>query len=774
MGTDVKSSGIEGTDTSTPQGRASDAVPRFVSHLTEDGRYESVETHLREVAEMAAQFARPFHAERWAYAAGMAHDIGKYSREFQNRILHGAHKVDHSTAGAVELLRSGSLACLLSYCVAGHHAGLPDGGTSQDDSATLLGRLSADRLEELPDYRAFASEVSVPTEGLGQLPFDHGTEQPEVLFELSFLTRMLFSCLVDADFLCTERFMNGAERPSLPSDPMGTLRDRLEEKIAGFYPPKTPLNEIRCRILDECLDAAQLKPGVYSLTVPTGGGKTYAAMRFALNHACHHDMDRVIFAEPYTSIIEQNAEVYRTALGANNVLEHHANFDFDDRGEEGTLLRLATENWDMPVVVTTNVQLFESLYANRTSRARKLHNIANSVIVLDEAQMIPTAQLLPCIRGLIELVRHYGCTVVLCTATQPALNQFFEAYDMPIREITSDVPALFEELRRTSYRSLGPVDNETLAQRLAGHESALCIVNSRRQARELFRLVSEANQHPSREVFHLTTLMHPAHRHEILGQIRSRMQDGLPCLVVATSLVEAGVDLDFPVVYRAMAGLDSIIQAAGRCNREGRNEATDSIVYVFETPSEYAGPSEVKQRAAVTRSAVPPIEAPGDPGNLGSPEAIEAFFSLLYGIKGKDKLDKAGVLSMMAEQPSLGLVKLPGAASSTGVFCFPFAKAARAFRLVEDGSHPVIVPDEAISRELERLRAGVASNGDLRRLSRYTVGIYDNDLKSLLRAGLIEAVAGAATDMFVLLDSERYRSDIGLDTSVEQGKGIFL
>ena len=312
------------------------------------------------------------------------------------------------------------------------------------------------------------------------------------------------------------------------------------------------------------------------------------------------------------------------------------------------------------------------------------------------------------------------------------------------------------------------------AQRLADHESTLCIVNSRRQARELFQLVSEANQHPSRKIFHLTTLMHPAHRREILEKIHRRMQNGLPCLVIATSLVEAGVDLDFPVVYRAMAGLDSIIQAAGRCNREGRNETSDSIVYVFETPSEYAGPSEVKQRAAVTHSAVPFIGEPGDPGNLGSPETIEAFFGRLYEIKGEDKLDKAGVLSMMTKQPSQGSVALPGAVSSTGVFCFPFTTAAQAFKLVEDGSHPVIVPDEAISHELERLRRGIASNGDLRRLSRYSVGIYDNDLKSLLRAGLIEAVAETATDTFVLLDPERYHSDIGLDTSVEQGKGIFL
>lgn len=397
------------------------------SHVREtDGQKEPVIDHLHEVAKMAAGFARPFGAEEWACVMGLMHDIGKYSAGFQRRLFDNGVPVDHSTAGAYVL--DSSRLPLLSYCVAGHHRGLPDGGTRGDpeDAATLCSRLRKARSGGIPSYDEYRNEVVFedprnPT----LLSEDIPPEQQG--FALSFLTRMLFSCLVDADFLCTERFMNGEERKRLTEDSLASLRDALEAKIASFYPPQSSINAIRCSVLDACLDASRKPKGVYSLTVPTGGGKTYASLRFALNHAVSagNGMQRVIYCIPYTSIIDQNAEVFREVLGDRNVLEHHANFDFDDEAEDGRALRLAAENWDAPVVVTTNVQFFESLYGNRTSRCRKLHNIAGSVIVLDEAQMLPTKQLIPCIKALAELVKHYGCTVVLCTATQPSLNEFF-------------------------------------------------------------------------------------------------------------------------------------------------------------------------------------------------------------------------------------------------------------------------------------------------------------------------------------------------------------
>ena len=432
----------------------------YVSHVAEDGRVEEVATHLKEVAEMAADFAREFGAEKWAFTAGMVHDIGKYSDGFQNRILRGGHKVDHSTAGAWELCDQAGLP-ILSFCSAGHHGGLPDGGTVVDvEGPTLIGRLWKAKNGELPDYQAYASEVEVPE----AMPFSFDNTTALDHFSLSFLARMVFSCLVDADFLCTERFMNGAARQPLTTDSLEVLLKRLEEKVGTFYPPQTELNKTRCEILNACVQSASESPGVYSLTVPTGGGKTYASLYFALRHALAdgHGMRRVIYAVPYTSIIEQNAAVFRKELGERNVLEHHANFDFDNAGDDGGSLRLAAENWDAPIVVTTNVQLFESLFASKTSRCRKLHNIANSVIVLDEAQMLPIKQLLPCVRVLAELVHRYGCTVVLCTATQPSLDGLFAQYGCAVREIVPDPKSLYEHLRRVEYRHLGKLADEEL------------------------------------------------------------------------------------------------------------------------------------------------------------------------------------------------------------------------------------------------------------------------------------------------------------------------
>lgn len=732
----------------------------YVSHITEEGRVEAVRDHLREVAEMAAEFARPFGAEGWAYAAGMAHDIGKYSPEFQNRILRDGRKVDHSTAGAYELFEHLN-AKLLAYCVAGHHGGLPDGGSPIDtsDASTLLGRVKRAREGLLHDYRAYAGEVELPVAGrlLFRTPPD-----PSDGFALAFLTRMVFSCLVDADFLCTERFMRDGARERLSDERLDVLCERLEEKIASFYPPKTELNATRCNLLDACARAAEEEPGVFSLTVPTGGGKTYASMRFALRHALAegHGMRRVIYAVPYTSIIEQNAAVFREVLGERNVLEHHANFDFDDQGEDGDTLRLAAENWDAPVVVTTNVQLFESLFASKTSRCRKLHNIAGSVIVLDEAQMLPTKQLLPCVRALVELVQRYGCSVVLCTATQPSLDELFGRFGCPVREIAPDPQELYERLRRTTYRFDGKLADEELASRLAAHDQTLCVVNSRKQAKRLYDLVvAEASD----GAFHLSTLMHPVHRERVLKEIRRRLKDGEACRVVATSLVEAGVDVDFPVAYRALAGIDSMVQCAGRCNREGRRDAQESVVHLFEPSEPYALPDDVRQKAELARlvllHAGIDLNAADEPCDVGSLEVIAAYFSQLHEIRC-DRLDASGALA------DLESLRVSGSAP-----CIPFKSAAERFRMIEEGSRSVVVPDPGIADDIAEVKAGRATRGALRRLARYSIGLYDNDLRALAAAHSIELLEG---DTYVLLDRELYRECTGLDASGAGGKGLFF
>ena len=735
---------------------------RFVSHKAEDGRIEQVRDHLREVAEMAAEFARTFGAEGWAYAAGMAHDIGKYSPEFQDRILRGGHKVDHSTAGAYELFEHLN-AKLLAYCVAGHHGGLPDGGSPVDVSggSTLLSRMKGAREGELPDHHAFADEVELPV--AGKLVFRTPPDGNDG-FALAFLTRMVFSCLVDADFLCTERFMQGSAREQLSTEGLDVLCARLEAKIASFYPPKTELNETRCNLLEACALAAEEPPGVFSLTVPTGGGKTYASMCFALRHAFAqgHGMRRVIYAVPYTSIIEQNAAVFREVLGERNVLEHHANFDFDDAGEDGDMLRLATENWDAPVVVTTNVQLFESLFANKTSRCRKLHNIAGSVIVLDEAQMLPTKQLLPCVRALVELVKRYGCTVVLCTATQPSLGDLFERFDCPVHEIAPDPQGLYERLRRTTYCFDGAIEDEDLASRLAANDQVLCVVNSRKQAKRLYDLTVAASSEAD-GVFHLSTLMHPVHRERVLKEVRRRLKGGEVCRVVATSLVEAGVDVDFPAVYRALAGIDSVVQCAGRCNREGIRDAQESVVHLFEPAEPYALPADVRQKAQlarlVLRDAGMDVGAVGASYDVGSLEVIAAYFNQLHEIR-RDRLDASGAL---ADLESLRV--------SGGAPCIPFKSVAERFRMIEEGSHSVIVPDPDIAGVIADVKAGCVMRGTMRRLARYSVGLYDDDLRALASAHSIELLEG---DTYVLLDHELYHEDTGLDASDAGGKGLFF
>ena len=388
----------------------------------------------------------------------------------------------------------------------------------------------------------------------------------------SYLIRMLYSCLVDADYLDTEQFMATEQITRGQGDSLSSLLLQLKRYIEPWFPPKNDLNRMRCEILQSCIDAGAAPRGLYTLTVPTGGGKTISSMAFALHHGVKHHMDRVIYVIPYTSIIEQTADIFRGIFGEKNVVEHHSNANLDIR-EDGPESQYgnarAVENWDAPIIVTTAVQFFESMYANRPSKCRKLHSIANSVIIFDEAQMLPVAQLRPCVAAIVKLVERFRATAVLCTATQPVLNDLFREYAPAYepREICHDIPKMFERFRRVRFEHIGIIDADGLADRLSQLPQVLCIVNSRKSAQAICGKI------PSEGSYHLSTLMVPWHRMQVLAEIRERLGNGLPCRVISTSLIEAGVDVDFPAVYRELAGLDSILQAAGRTVQSGEPEA---------------------------------------------------------------------------------------------------------------------------------------------------------------------------------------------------------
>jgi len=712
----------------------------YIARRAEDKREQALSEHLHGTAERAAEFASAFGAREWGYLCGLLHDIGKYSEAFQNRVRGSNQRVDHATAGSQELIRKG--APLAAFCVAGHHGGLPDGGDPKDneDQATLVGRSK----RKLEDYSAWETEIAPP-------PFSQ--QECHDPLQDSFFTRMLYSCLVDADYLDTEAFMSGEAVDRTGGESMSVLLDKLNNHFEerGFLNPQSDLNRKRTQVLHNCMDAAASTPGLFSLTVPTGGGKTLASLAFALNHAVHHGKERVIYVIPYCSIIDQTVEVFRNILGADNVLEHHSGATYET-GEKDYVgakdkMVLATENWDMPIVVTTSVQFFESLYANRSSRCRKLHNIANSVVIFDEAQMIPLPNLKPCVLAIAQLVEHFKTTAVLCTATQPSLDGLFEelAPQLKQQEICAEPKELYMALRRVSFQRVGKLTNIELAERLSEHEQALCIVNSRKQAQEVFHLLSgEGN-------YHLSTLMYPKHRSGLLEEIRARLKAGEPCRVISTSLIEAGVDVDFPAVYRAEAGLDSILQAAGRCNREGKRPAKESIVTVFD--------SEAKAHPMLDTNIDAMNEAARSHQDLGAFEAISTYFKVLLQFRGDDALDLYGVLN--AFQNGFDGRQLP------------FRTVAENFQMIATTAKTVYIPEGDGERLVEKLRAGEVSRGLFRALGRYGVTVYPEHFEALRRAGDIE-VLPESEDMAILLNMDLYDKRTGLSFEAEEGKGFMV
>lgn len=590
------------------------------------------------------------------------------------------------------------------------------------DASTLFARLNKSLTGKM-DPSNWRSEQDPITGDVLPVWFKQ-VPRPRMGFVNAMYTRMLFSCLVDADYLDTEAFMTCEEVERDRGEALSVLLEKLRSYVEPWLAVEgAGLNRIRSDLLRACLQGGEREQGLYTMTIPTGGGKTVSSLAFALSHAMQHGMKRVIYVVPYTSIIEQNAEVFRQILGEENVLEHHANVDMDD--EENNLHRLAAENWNSPVVVTTAVQFFESLFAAKPSRCRKLHNITNAVVIFDEVQMLPVPYLRPCVNAIAELVQHYGATAVLCTATQPALEGVLTQYapELKTKEICSGPSVLFEAFRRTKIVRDGVQTQVELATRLAENEQVLCIVNLRRTAQEIFGLLPEEGR------FHLSTLMTPEHRMRKLDEIRQRLKAGLPCRVVSTSLIEAGVDVDFPEVWRELAGLDSILQAAGRCNREGKRPMENSLVHVFHL--EGAAPRMIRQNVAATERVVAEF------ADIAASDAIETYFrELFYVLKSNDALDAKGILRMSDGQQ--------------------FRTIAKEFKLIEEETVPVYIPAPENAHLLVWLRAGEVSRELLRKLGRYAVNVRPAQLTALLPA--LEMQNGFA----ILLDAGKYDENCGL------------
>lgn len=753
------------------------AKPAIARARLEDGRWieQPLIEHLRGVARLTEQFADVFGAAGLGHLAGLWHDLGKYAPDWQ-RYLRAAVGMDtpdaedahleadnprrrgpdHSAAGALHAIETlGPTGRILTQLIAAHHAGLYN-------ALDLEHRLAKpDTQQRLVDAR----KVEIPTDILDAhhttpASFDPVPAGDPTPGALALWLRMLFSGLIDADRLDSEAFGDAGRASALRAafPKLSALKPDFDSFMARFA-PDTPVKRLRADILTDCRTAASKPPGLFTLTVPTGGGKTLGSLAFALEHAARNELKRVIYVIPYTSIIEQTADVFRSISPAfsSAVVEHHSNAedDADDRKHtprESERLRLATENWDAPIVVTTSVQFFESLFAAKTSRCRKLHNICESVVILDEAQLLPPAFLQPIVDALNLLTRHYKTTVVISTATQPVLastrrfGASFRGLDST-REIITDVDRLYRELKRVDIHLPEDFNARTtwaeLAERLRATDNVLIIVNRRAEARDLFRRLPKG-------ALHLSALMCGAHRSDVIAEIKRRLEarridSSLPPVrVVSTQLVEAGVDLDFPTVYRAFAGLDSIAQAAGRCNREGHLDRGQVHVFIGEKDA----PAGTLRMAETAAKEV----LHGHNGDALDRELFATYFERFYDQQDRDA--KTIVDKLEPHRPTFGIIG--------------FKQAAEAFKLIdndETGYRSVLVPyrrkadGDTFDKLIGTLRKDGPARWLLRKLQRYSVSLPPHEFNALRDRRDIEE---AVPDFWVLRSPAQYGVTLGL------------
>lgn len=713
----------------------------YISHIRKkvDGKIEAIQSndeHSLGVAKLARTFAEEFGMGDFGYVMGILHDKGKEKFEFQNYIRFENGLTDtksYTREGKAHAYVGGLIAkdilkrfyCLIGNPIMGHHRGLYDYiDMEKEEQKTIPDDVKCPSAEEFP--------MSLPS------LFNQISLKPK---DFHHLERMLYSCLVDADYLDTERFMQPQQ--AILRENKANIKDLLpllEQYLSRFGEPTTEVNKIRNEIQLACLTEAKGSPGFYSLTVPTGGGKTFSSLVWALNHAIHNGKKHIIIAIPYTSIIIQTAAILRSIFGDENVLEHHSNIDTSELKENECTerLKLATENWDYPIIVTTNVQLFESMMASHPSHCRKLHNICNSIVILDEVQTLPMNFLQPIVDTLDTYHRIFGISVLFTTASQPILKGSHQGTNPSvvlngldnIKEIIPTQAHLHEHLRRVTLDiDETPQTYDDIAKRLAQYDRVLCIVNTRRDAKEIFdRLPNDGIR------IHLSRMMCPAHLYLKIKEMKDTLTNSPNKIVrvVSTQLIEAGVDIDFPVVFRQEAGLDSILQAAGRCNREGKLPLCTT--HVFSLSAEHILP-----RGFITQcnNARKNMDKDYD---LFSPEAMTNYFQQLYSrIHSFDKKNMKYYLYKVNE--------------------LMFETAAKEFQLIDDSTMPVIVNWEESISLLKQLKTDGPSYSLIKKLSRYAVNLRLYNLKQMINDGIVEEVY---VGIYAAMNSKQYNKDFGL------------
>ena len=689
--------------------------------------------HQQGVAALAEQFAEAFGMGEWGKVLGLIHDIGKEKHAFQQHIMkESGYQPDIKVEGDFNHSYVGGLVAhqlfphatsILSNIIMGHHRGLYDDGDWKE-------RLKQDMSPEvhIPNIKA---QLSIPPRQVAQEDFHH-------------IVRMLYSCLVDADYLDTESFMTPEQaRLRGPKATMSELCLKLETYLEalGKGAPDTEVNRIRRYVQQCCRDKSHSEIDYYSLTVPTGGGKTLSSLLWALRHAVKNDLQRIIIAIPYTSIIVQTAATLKAIFGEENVLEHHSNMEYDERGNKEITrqLQLASENWDYPIVVTTNVRFFESLFSNKPSQCRKLHNIAKSVVILDEVQTLPLEFLQPIINTFKSLKNFFGTSFLFTTASQPILdgtirgtnrlNQF-EALPQ-IHEIIPAEARLHDKLRRVELEiNNAPQSYDDVAKQIAQHDRVLCIVNTRKDAKELFERLPQEGL-----TLHLSRMMYPAHVRETIETIKSALKDDSQRIirVVATQLIEAGVDIDFSVVYRQEAGLDSILQAAGRCNREGKRDIC--ITHVFSLRDEHQLPPGYISQANNAR-----LNMVGQ-HDWFAPETMRAYFSQLFA--RSESFDKKQIGNLLKPKE------------------MRFQEAASEFRLIEDQTTSIIINCDDSKALIDELVHHGSSYPVLKKLSQYAVSVRQKDFQLLSNVG---ALTEHEQGIYVLEAKHMYDNKVGLIT----------